>query len=249
MRTRRTLSCSLLLICSFLAFWPWAQEGRSETDFRLFRAPNHILVVARSLAEGEAWSGPVYTEDQTRYAIISWGSSCAVSEQGHLLTNDHIVRQAEVILVGGWNDSAQLVRAELLRQDEKNDLALLKIDAPNSLAWIATFQSTQSLREGEDIFLWGYLQIPGGFAQFLRHGIVSMNTALPSGFEQFLYIEVSASFGTSGSPVFTRSGKPIGLVSTAITLPGGRQLPAGILGVIPGETITNFLKEAKVPGY
>lgn len=205
-------------------------------------------MAARPLAPDEQWPGIVYAEGDKKYAVFSWGTACAVSADGYFLTNHHVVKGAQLILVGGWQDS-KIIHGALIRSDEKNDLALLKLEAPNQLGYIRFFSGTEVLQEGEEVFVWAYLQIPGGLMQFLRRGIVSNNTHA-EGFERYVYIETSALFGTSGSPVFTRShGDTIGIVSSLITLPGGIPLPAGVIGVIPGETINRFLKEAGVPGY
>jgi hypothetical protein len=81
--------------------------------------------------------------------------------------------------------------------------------------------------------------------QFLRRGTVSNNEILP-GAERVVYVETTAGSGTSGSPAFLAGGKPLGIVSTSILLPGGLPLPAGELGVIPGEQVNALLREAKV---
>src|SRR3989442_6279144 len=89
----------------------------------------------------------------------------------------------------------------------------------------------------------------GYFVQFLRRGTVSMATPTPDG-QHPIYIEVSASFGASGSPVFTQDSRnAIGIVSSTLLLPGGLPLPAGVLEVIPGERINKFLHDGGVHGY
>lgn len=229
---------------------PAAQEVSPDPGFRKYRAINHIVLALQPLEAGEAWTGMTYTENDKKYKGVSWGNSCLISPDGHLLTNHHIVANAILILVGGWSDTDKLVRAEILKKDEKNDLALLKIDPPDKIvAWISRFSSTETLYEGEEVFLWAYLQIPGGFVPFLRRASVSMSNLLPP-FENLLYIETSASFGTSGTPVITKQdGHLVGVVSSAITLPGGRALPAGIMGAIPGQVIMDFLKSSEIQGY
>jgi S1-C subfamily serine protease len=234
-----------IVVATFLVI----SAAASQFDPRPFRAANHIVMAARLLQPTEQWNGIAYTENGTKYAVTSWGSSCAVSKSGYLLTNNHVVPADQIILVGGWSDGSKLVHGSVEKRDEKDDLALIKVEPPNEIAYLTRFTSSAGLLEGQDIFVWGYLQIPGGFVQFLRRGIVSMNTPI-EGFQHYLYIETSASFGTSGSPVFTQpDGQVIGLVSLAITLPSGLPLPAGILGVIPGERVSEFLKAGGVPGY
>jgi S1-C subfamily serine protease len=204
-------------------------------------------MAARPLAQDEQWAGIVYTENARKSAVTDWGASCGVSEN-NLLTNYHVVKNAPLILVGGWSDTSRLVHAEVVHASEKDDLALLKVDPPDKLGYINAFEPTDAILEGEEVLVWAYLQVPDGFMQFLRRGMVSNNTPLP-GYERTLYIETSAVFGTSGSPVFTRTGKLLGIVSMTLKLPGGLPLPAGVLGVIRSETVNQFLKDAKVSGY
>ena len=205
-------------------------------------------MAARPLVENEQWTGTIYTENRKRFGVMEWGASCGVSDK-NLLTNYHVVKHAPLILVGGWSDTGKLVHAELVHTSEKDDLAVLKIDPPDKLSFIRHFEPTEVILEGEEVLVWAYLEVPGGYMQFLRRGMVSNNITQP-GFERRLYIETSAVFGTSGSPVFTRlSNKPLGIASMTLRLPGGLPLPAGVLGIIPSETINKFLKDAKVSGY
>jgi len=82
--------------------------------------------------------------------------------------------------------------------------------------------------------------------QFLRRGVISNNTPLDPD-SRVVYIETTASFGSSGSPAFLADGRPIGIVTSAVTLPGGLPLPAGVAGLIPGEKVNKILHEAGVP--
>lgn len=247
----RTREITFLVRAGFLVLLLRGCVGISEAadvDFRGFRGVQHLVMAARLLVENEAWSGLVYTEEARKYAITSWAGGVAVSKSGHMLTNWHAVKDAGIVLIGGWAEPGKVVRARVLLQDENNDLALLKVEPPNEIQWLAYFLPAGGIAEGEGVFLWAYLEVPGGFLQFLRRGSVSMNTPTP-GFQQALYIETSAGPGTSGSPVYTLDGRGIGLVSFSIRLPGGLPLPGGILGVIPGERLNEFLKKGSVPGY
>jgi len=189
----------------------------------------------------------MYSEGTEKYAVVSWGSSCAVTSTGYLLTANHVVTGGERYIVGGWADTNKTVQADVVRRDEKNDLAVIKVKPPNEIpAWVSgQFAETSEVSEGMDVFMWGYLAVPGGFIQFLRRGIVSNNTpVVPT--DKMVYVETTASFGTSGSPAYLQSGKPLGIVSSAVTLPGGFPLPAGEAGVIPGENINRLLRDVGI---
>lgn len=84
-----------------------------------------------------------------------------------------------------------------------------------------------------------------GKSQFLRRGVISNNTPLDTD-GRVVYVETTASFGSSGSPAFLGNGRPIGIVTSSVTLPGGLPLPAGVAGVIPGEKVNKILRDAGV---
>jgi S1-C subfamily serine protease len=200
----------------------------------------------RHLQANDLWTGMLYTEGTERYAVVSWGSSCAVSASGYLVTANHVVSGGERYIVGGWEDAKKLVQVDVVRRDEKSDLAVIKVNPPNQIAWISSeFVETGQLQEGMEAFIWGYLAVPGGFMQFLRHGVISNNTPLGAE-DRMVYVETTASFGSSGSPAFLANGKPIGIVTSAVTLPGGVPLPAGVAGVIPGEMVNKILRDTGV---
>jgi len=218
----------------------------AQTDVRAYRAPNHIVMALRHLQANDPWPGLLYTEGTERFAVVSWGSSCAVSASGYLVTANHVVSGGERYVVGGWEDTKKLVAAQVMRRDEKSDLAVIKVDPPNQVAWIAgQFVEAGQVQEGMEAFIWGYLAVPGGFMQFLRRGVISNNTPIELE-SRVVYVETTAAFGASGSPAFLESGRPLGIVTSAVTLPGGLPLPAGVAGVIPGENVNQILREAGV---
>ncbi len=165
-------------------------------DLRPFRSVNHIVMTARLLESSQQCQDLVYAEGEKKYCIQEWGTGTAVSEDGFFLTNYHIAKDAAFVFIGGWKASSSLIHAKLVRTDEKDDLASLKVDPPEKLSYINRFSSTESLVESEEVFVWAYLRVPDGFMQFLRHGIVSNNTPI-EGTKRLIYIESSAAWGTS----------------------------------------------------
>ena len=79
----------------------------------------------------------------------------------------------------------------------------------------------------------------------MRRGVVSNNTPIDMD-NRVVYVETTATFGSSGSPAFLQSGRPVGIVTSTVTLPGGLPLPAAVAGVIPGEKVNRILREAGV---
>jgi S1-C subfamily serine protease len=226
--------------------------AHSQSDVRAYRAANHLVLAVRQLKPQEVWQGLTLNRGKDEhFAILKWGAGCFVSQDGLMLTANHVVTGGELYFVAGWDGDLPPVPAELVKRDEKDDLALVRVKPPTvNLVWISKpFANSSSIVEGENVFVWAYLLGPNAFMQFLRRGIVSNNTEV-LGVEHILYIETTAADGASGSPVFLRStGQPIGIVSLKLTLPGGLPLPAGIVGMVPGETVDRFLHDSGVPGY
>jgi serine protease Do len=223
------------------ATWSYGQS-----DVRLYRGVNHIILGVRQLKQGETASMTVDLANNRHFAVLKWGAGCFVSKDGLMLTANHVVAGAESYFVAGWTNgifSAVDVRA----RDEKLDLAVIKITPPESVSWInPPFRDTSSIIEGTNVFIWAYLFAPGAFMQFFRSGTISNNTPV-SGLDRTLYIETSAIDGTSGSPVFQRgTGEPIGIVTSKINI---ANLPSGVITAVPGEQVNAFLKNAGVPGY
>ena len=220
---------------------------QGEVDARPFREPNHIIFAVSRIRAEQSWDGLLYTDPTGRYALVSYGSGCLVSKDGHILTANHVVTGGELYLVGGWPGTSAMVPAAIVKRDEAHDLAVVRVAPPVAQFSYLTldFVDTTNLAEGMDVFMWGCLSVPGAFMQFLRKGSIS-NLAFLSGSEPVLFIESSAGQGTSGSPAFLRGGQPIGVVSTSIRLPGGGALPAGVLGIVPGQRVNELLLAAKV---
>ena len=159
-------------------FPPFLKLGNSDSaspgqaiNYGPFRSVSHIVMVVHPLKPDEKWSGPTITEAGSNFGIVSYGTGCAVSKDGHVLTNSHVAREGETLMVGGWGDAAKSLSAEVLKRDTKNDLALLNVKPPSEPPWITTFSPSESLIEGREVFLWAYLQTPGYFVQFVLHRI------------------------------------------------------------------------------
>jgi len=221
----------------------------SQNDIRAYRNANHLIMATRQLKPDESFQGLTLTVEAKRYAILKWGAGCFVSRDGLMLTANHVVSGGDFYFVGGWNGDIAAIAAEVKARDENLDLALMKIKPPSGISWIArAFADSSSINEGTNVFIWAYLLVPAAFMQFLRSGIVSNNQQV-SGVDHTLYVEATAIDGTNGSPVFLRgNGQPVGIVNSLITV-GGASLPAGIIGVVPGEQINRFLKNAGVPRF
>ncbi|MDQ7727547.1 DegQ family serine endoprotease [Halomonas sp. SpR8] len=146
----------------------------------------------------------------------SLGSGFVISEDGYVMTNAHVVQDADEILVR-LNDRREL-SAEVVGSDPQTDVALLKIDA-NDLPTLNLGDSDE-LKVGEWVAAIGS---PFGFDHSVTAGIVSaINRTLPRDvYVPFIQTDVAINPGNSGGPLFNLDGEVVGINSQIFTRSGG----------------------------
>tara|TARA_R110002012_G_scaffold23885_3_gene80606 strand:+ start:11003 stop:12427 length:1425 start_codon:yes stop_codon:yes gene_type:complete len=146
----------------------------------------------------------------------SLGSGFVISEDGYVMTNAHVVQDADEILVR-LNDRRELT-AELIGSDPQTDVALLKIDA-SDLPTLSLGDSDE-LKVGEWVAAIGS---PFGFDHSVTAGIVSaINRTLPrDAYVPFIQTDVAINPGNSGGPLFNLDGQVVGINSQIFTRSGG----------------------------
>lgn len=170
----------------------------------------------------------------------SLGSGFIISEDGYLLTNNHVVENAEEIIVR-LSDRRELV-AELIGSDPSSDLALLKIEA-EGLPVVRLGDSDQ-LRVGEWVLAIGS---PFGFDHSVTAGIVSAKgRALPNEtYVPFIQTDVAINPGNSGGPLFNMQGEVIGINSQIYTRSGGFM---GLSFAIPMQVALEVAEQLRETG-
>lgn len=141
------------------------------------------------------------------------GTGFIVREDGLILTNNHVVAQADIIKVQLDNNSDKFYEAEILGRDARTDIALIKIEAKTKLP-VAQLGSSKDVQVGEWVAAFGN---PYGHAHTLTKGIVSaVGRAIPE-LNRFPFLQTDASInpGNSGGPLVNTKGLVIG-VNTAI---------------------------------
>lgn len=139
------------------------------------------------------------------------GTGFIVREDGLILTNNHVVAQADIIKVQLDNNSDKFYEAEVLGRDARTDIALIKIDAKKPLP-VAQLGTSKDLQVGEWVAAFGN---PYGHAHTLTKGIVSaIGRAIPE-LNRFPFIQTDASInpGNSGGPLVNAKGLVIGVNS------------------------------------
>jgi serine protease DegQ len=156
-------------------------------------------------------------DDDESQTESSLGSGVIVSEQGLILTNNHVVSAAdkiEVALADGRKFSAKVVGT-----DPDTDLAILKVDAENLPA--ITFASSEQLKVGDIALAIGN---PFGVGQTVTQGIVSALGRSHLGintFENFIQTDASINPGNSGGALIDVDGNLIGINSAIYSRSGG----------------------------
>lgn len=171
----------------------------------------------------------------------SMGSGFVVSEDGLILTNNHVIDGADEIYVR-FNDRSEL-KAELIGADARSDLAVLKVDA-DDLPY-AKLGKSKDLKVGEWVFAIGS---PFGFDYTVTAGIVSAKgRSLPNeNYVPFIQTDVAINPGNSGGPLFNMDGEVIGINSQIYTRSGGFM---GVSFAIPMDVAMEVVDQLKDQGY
>jgi serine protease Do len=172
----------------------------------------------------------------------STGSGFLISTDGYVLTNHHVVEDAEEIVVA-LSDRRER-EAELIGADPVSDLALLKIDAVDLP--IVSIGSSEALKVGEWVVAIGS---PFGFELSVTAGIVSAKgRSLPDemgNYVPFIQTDVAINPGNSGGPLFDLKGKVVGINSQIFTRSGGFM---GLSFAIPIDVAMEVVEQLKDKG-
>ncbi|MCB1529472.1 MAG: DegQ family serine endoprotease [Rhodospirillales bacterium] len=175
--------------------------------------------------------------EQPALPAASLGSGFIIdAEKGYVVTNNHVIRDAEEVHVILQDDSK--IKAEIVGRDEKTDLAVLKIETKKKLTQV-DFGDSDALRVGDWIVAIGN---PFGLGGTVTAGIISARQRdINSGpYDDFLQTDASINRGNSGGPMFDLSGKVIG-VNTAIFSPSGGSVGIGF--AIPSAMVKPVISQ------
>lgn len=171
------------------------------------------------------------------------GSGFIISEDGYVLTNNHVVDGATQITVR-LTDRRQY-DAEVIGVDPQSDLALLKIDAENLPA--VAFADSEALKVGDWVVAIGS---PFNMDFSASAGIVSaIGRSLPDGSGQdyvpFIQTDVAINPGNSGGPLFNMDGEVVGINSQIFTRSGGYM---GLSFAIPSSVAIDVVDQLQTSG-
>jgi serine protease Do len=168
--------------------------------------------------------------------VNSLGSGFVVDPAGIIITNNHVIEDADEIEVN-LSDGSKL-KAELKGRDGKTDLAVLQVKPPHPLTAV-TFGNSDSIRVGDWVMAIGN---PFGLGGSVTLGIVSArNRNINSGpYDDFIQTDAAINRGNSGGPLFNMAGEVVG-INTAIISPSGGSIGIGFS--IPSNTAKRVIDQ------
>ncbi len=162
------------------------------------------------------------------------GTGFFISDDGYIVTNNHVVEDAteiEVVLKDG-----RALKAKVIGADPQTDLAVLKVDGKGFAS--VFFETTAKPRVGDWVIAVGN---PFGLGGTATSGIVSANGRDIGGpYTDFIQIDASINRGNSGGPTFDVYGRVVG-VNTAIFSPSGGSVGIGFM--IPSDTAAKVTQQ------
>jgi len=174
------------------------------------------------------------------------GSGFVVDPEGYIVTNNHVVADADQITVI-LNDNTEL-KATLVGRDRRTDIAVLKINTEKKLPFVQ-WGNSEKIRTGDQIVAIGN---PFGLGGSVTTGIVShlgrdIGEQSRSGdfIDGYIQTDASINLGNSGGPMFDMTGKVIG-VNTAIYSPTGASVGIGF--AIPSEIAKKVVAQLRQYG-
>jgi S1-C subfamily serine protease len=161
------------------------------------------------------------------------GSGFVIDEEGHIVTNQHVVAEADSAVVR-FADGSE-VDAEIVGTDPSSDMAVLDVDRPSSRLTPLRFAGDVSLQVGDAVIAIGS---PFGLEGTLTTGVISAlgrEITSPNGFtiENAVQTDAALNQGNSGGPILDAEGRVVGVAAQIRSESGGSD---GIGYAIPGDT-------------
>ncbi len=179
-------------------------------------------------------------QEEKPHPMLAQGSGFFISPDGYIVTNNHVVEDAEDITV--TLESGDKYPAKLIGTDPRTDIALIKVNAPGKTFPYVEFE-TKDPRVGDWVLAVGN---PFGLGGTVTAGIISAhNRDIGSGPYDYLQIDAAVNRGNSGGPSFDLDGKVVG-VNTAIFSPSGGNV--GIAFAIPAALVQEVVTQLKTTG-
>src|SRR5690554_6789001 len=209
-------------------------RGNDPYDmFRWFFGPDFM---PPGLDEPDRRSAP--PTEQERTVPRGVGSGFIISEDGYILTNNHVVARSNGIFV--TLTSGKEYQAEIVGTDPRTDVALIKIDAKNLES--LPIGDSNALKKGQWVLAIGS---PFGLDSTVTAGIVSAINRDTGDYLPFIQTDVAVNPGNSGGPLINLAGEVVGINSQIISQSGGFM---GISLAIPIDEVMRVVEQLKEHG-
>ncbi|MFA7415261.1 MAG: Do family serine endopeptidase [Rhizobium sp.] len=177
-----------------------------------------------------------------RLRPTSQGSGFFISEDGYIVTNNHVVEDGAAFTIV-MNDGTEL-GAKLVGTDRRTDLAVLKVENPKQKFTYVKFADDENMRVGDWVVAVGN---PFGLGGTVTAGIISARGRdIGSGpYDDYIQIDAAVNRGNSGGPDFNLGGEVVG-INTAIFSPSGGNV--GIAFAIPASVAKGVVAELMKSG-
>ncbi len=214
--------------------------GGPDDLFRFFFGPDFLSPAPRNQPRQDMPNrSPRADENRSERTVPSGvGSGFIISEDGYIITNEHVVDGASKVIVT-LNDSKEY-QAKIIGVDKRTDLALLKIEAKGLKA--LEMGNSESLKKGQWVLAIGS---PYGLESTVTSGIVSAINRDTGDYLPFIQTDVAINPGNSGGPLIDLSGKVVGVNSQIYTRSGGFM---GISFSIPISEAMKVVEQLKDKG-
>ncbi len=243
---------SLIAAGLVLFFLRWPSPPPASAEFKQPDTP----VLDTSLSDEERVNIQIYKDlsrsvvnvTSTRLTVNFWmqvipeqgtGSGFIIDDQGHIVTNNHVIEQSDQLEVTLFDETA--VAAEVVGRDPVNDLAVLKIDCPERKCRPVRLAQDLSIDVGQRVLAIGN---PFGLERTLTTGIISSfgrSLDTENGvLDNLIQTDAAINPGNSGGPLLNTRGEVIG-VNTAILSRTGES--AGIGFAVPVTTLNRILPD------
>lgn len=153
-----------------------------------------------------------------KYRQTGWGTGFIISKEGHILTNHHVVGEADKIEVR--LEDGRAFEAEIVGTDPKSDVALIRAKGADNLP-VIPLGNSEDLEIGEWVMAIGN---PFGLSHTLTVGVVSAKGRTSVGitdYEDFIQTDAAINPGNSGGPLINLRGEVVGINSAIFTRSGG----------------------------
>jgi S1-C subfamily serine protease len=200
------------------------------TPGQIYRQSHEGVV---EITVGGAFENPFGQQEQQR----SQGSGFVYDSKGHIVTNEHVVSDADTVTVRFWNGDTR--EASVVGTDPSTDLAVIKVDAPQSLLHPLKLGDSSKVQVGDSAFALGS---PYGLEESFTSGIVSAlhrRMQAPNDFtiNDSIQTDAAINHGNSGGPLLNSSAQVVGVNAQIRSDSGGSD---GVGFAIPSNTVRSI---------